>query len=290
MKKSYILNITLLALILGSDFMFIKIGVSSINPSLFSTLRFLFASIYLFILLKIKKIDLKLSSQEFSIMLLAAVFDTLLPMIFLSYGERSVASGITSVILSSSPIFTFLLAHFLIKDEKITFYKMIFVITGFAGVIIIFLKELVSEQNAFLLSGLILITLASLSFGIGFILLKKLGDRVDAIKSCFYLVITSFFLSIPFLLISKGFSNTRFTLPSTASLLFVGIVLQGFVYPYFFQTIKLFGASKASYLSYFISITGMIYGSVFLKESLTINVLIGASLIILSAYFIERKS
>jgi len=231
-----------------------------------------------------------LSSQEFSIMLLAAVFDTLLPMIFLSYGERSVASGITSVILSSSPIFTFLLAHFLIKDEKITFYKMIFVITGFAGVIIIFLKELVSEQNAFLLSGLILITLASLSFGIGFILLKKLGDRVDAIKSCFYLVITSFFLSIPFLLISKGFSNTRFTLPSTASLLFVGIVLQGFVYPYFFQTIKLFGASKASYLSYFISITGMIYGSVFLKESLTINVLIGASLIILSAYFIERKS
>lgn len=290
MKKSYILNITLLALILGSDFMFIKIGVSSINPSLFSTLRFLFASIYLFILLKIKKIDLKLSSQEFSIMLLAAVFDTLLPMTFLSYGERSVASGITSVILSSSPIFTFLLAHFLIKDEKITFYKMIFVITGFAGVIIIFLKELVSEQNAFLLSGLILITLASLSFGIGFILLKKLGDRVDAIKSCFYLVITSFFLSIPFLLISKGFSNTRFTLPSTASLLFVGIVLQGFVYPYFFQTIKLFGASKASYLSYFISITGMIYGSVFLKESLTINVLIGASLIILSAYFIERKS
>ena len=290
MKKSYILNITLLALILGSDFMFIKIGVSSINPSLFSTLRFLFASIYLFILLKIKKIDLKLSSQEFSIMLLAAIFDTLLPMIFLSYGERSVASGITSVILSSSPIFTFLLAHFLIKDEKITFYKMIFVITGFAGVIIIFLKELISEQNAFLLSGLILITLASLSFGIGFILLKKLGDRVDAIKSCFYLVITSFFLSIPFLLISKGFSNTRFTLPSTASLLFVGIVLQGFVYPYFFQTIKLFGASKASYLSYFISITGMIYGSVFLKESLTINVLIGASLIILSAYFIERKS
>ena len=290
MKKSYILNITLLALILGSDFMFIKIGVSSINPSLFSTLRFLFASIYLFILLKIKKIDLKLSSQEFSIMLLAAVFDTLLPMIFLSYGERSVASGITSVILSSSPIFTFLLAHFLIKNEKITFYKMIFVITGFAGVIIIFLKELVAEQNAFLLSGLILITLASLSFGIGFILLKKLGDRVDAIKSCFYLVITSFFLSIPFLLISKGFSNTRFTLPSTASLLFVGIVLQGFVYPYFFQTIKLFGASKASYLSYFISITGMIYGSVFLKESLTINVLIGASLIILSAYFIERKS
>jgi drug/metabolite transporter (DMT)-like permease len=290
MKKSYILNITLLALILGSDFMFIKIGVSSINPSLFSTLRFLFASIYLFILLKIKKIDLKLSSQEFSIMLLAAVFDTLLPMTFLSYGERSVASGITSVILSFSPIFTFLLAHFLIKDEKITFYKMIFVITGFAGVIIIFLKELVSEQNAFLLSGFILITLASLSFGIGFILLKKLGNRVDAIKSCFYLVITSFFLSIPFLLISKGFSNTRFTLPSTASLLFVGIVLQGFVYPYFFQTIKLFGASKASYLSYFISITGMIYGSVFLKESLTINVLIGASLIILSAYFIERKS
>ena len=289
MRKSYLLTIFFLAMLFGSDFMFIKIGISSINPSLFTSLRFLIASVSLLIFIKIKKINIKLETKDFVIVIFAALFDTFLPQMLISHGEKSVASGITSIILSSSPIFTFLLAHFLLKDEKITFYKMFFVITGFVGVLIIFLKELFNGQHSFLLSGLILIILASLSYGLGVILLKKLGDRIDSVKSCFYLIATSFFLSLPFSIFSKGFSATKLTLPSTLALIFVGIALQGFGYTFFFESIKKFGASKASYLGYLVPLFGMLYGSIFLKESLTIFVLLGAGLIIFSAYFIERN-
>lgn len=288
MRRRYLISIFLLAALWGSDFMFIKIGIQSINPAVFVSLRFLIGSAYLFLIIKLRKINLRIKKQDFIIVLLAAIFDTFLPQILISNGERTVASGITSIILSSSPIFTFILAHFLLKDEKITLYKMFFVITGFVGVLIIFLKELYSGSNGFLVSGLVLIVLASISYGFGVILLKKLGDRIDSIKSCFLLVFTSFLFSVPTSIISNGYSKTNFTLQSTLSLIFVGIALQGFGYNFFFESIKRFGAGKASYVGYLVPLFGVIYGSIFLKESIAINVLIGGLLIILSAYFIEK--
>jgi len=66
--------------------------------------------------------------------------------------------------------------------------------------------------------------------------------------------------------------------------------LQAFTYAFFLNTVRIFGASKTSYVGYFMPIFSIIYGSIFLKEALTINIFIGAALILLSAYFIEKGS
>lgn len=269
--------------------MFIKIGISSIHPSLFTSLRFLIASFTLFIFLKIKKYSFKIESKDVLFIILIAIVDVYLPQILISLGERNIASGITSVILSSSPIFTFLLAHLLLKDEKITLYKLFFVILGFLGVFIIFYKEL-TNSNEFVLISFIFILLASITYGLGVILLKKLSTKIDTYLSCFYLVLFAFFISIPFVVFSKGVTNSNFRISSILSLIFVGIVLQAFAYTFFLNAIRRFGASKTSYVGYLVPIFSIIYGSIFLKEIISINLFIGGFLILLSAYFIERGS
>lgn len=289
MNKKYIPTLLILASLWGSDFMFIKIGVSSIHPSLFTSLRFLIAGITLFIFLKIKRYSFKIELKDILFIILIAIVDVYLPQILISLGERNIASGITSVILSSSPIFTFLLAHLLLKDEKITFYKLFFVILGFLGVFIIFYKELTNSNN-FVLISFIFILLASITYGIGVILLKKLSTKIDTYLSCFYLVLFAFFISIPFVIFSKGVTNSNFRISSILSLIFVGIFLQAFAYTFFLNAIRRFGASKTSYVGYLVPIFSIIYGSIFLKEVISINLFIGGFLILLSAYFIERGS
>ncbi len=289
MNKKYIPTLLILASLWGSDFMFIKIGVSSIHPSLFTSLRFLIAGITLFIFLKIKRYSFKIELKDILFIILIAIVDVYLPQILISLGERNIASGITSVILSSSPIFTFLLAHLLLKDEKINLYKLFFVILGFLGVFIIFYKEL-TNSNEFVLISFIFILLASITYGLGVILLKKLSSKIDAYLSCFYLVLFAFFISIPFVVFSKGITNSNFRISSILSLLFVGIVLQAFAYTFFLNAIRRFGASKTSYVGYLVPIFSIIYGSIFLKEVISINLFIGGFLILLSAYFIERGS
>lgn len=289
MNKKYIPSLLILAALWGSDFMFIKIGVFYIHPSLFTSLRFLIAAVILLIYLKLKKVSLKISVNEILFIFLISLVDVYLPQILISIGEKTVASGITSVILSSSPIFTFILAHLFLKDEKITFYKLFFVILGFLGVFIIFYKELINS-NKFMITGFVLILLASITYGLGVILLKKLSSKIDVFLSCFYLVLFAFFISIPFVIFSKGIINSNFKFSGSLSLLYVGIVLQAFAYTFFINSIRRFGASKTSYVGYLVPIFSIIYGSIFLKEILSINLFIGAFLILFSAYFIEKGS
>lgn len=287
MKKNYLLTLLILASLWGSDFLFIKIGVSFIHPSVFTSLRFLIAAITLFIYLKLKGYSFKIEFKDIFFILLIAIVDVYLPQILISLGEKNVASGITSVILSSSPIFTFLLAHLLLKDEKITFYKFFFVLLGFLGVFIIFFKEL-KNSDRFILTGFIFILLASITYGLGVILLKKINIKINVYLSCFYLVLFAFFISIPFIIFSKGVTNSNFNIPGVLSLFYVGIILQAFAYSFFLNAIRKFGASKTSYVGYLVPIFSIVYGSIFLKEALSTNLFLGTFLILVSAYFIKK--
>lgn len=286
MDENYLFSVLFLAAVWGSDFMFIKIGISSIPPSIFTNLRFLIASITLFIYLKIKRESIKLDLKSILFISFISIVDVYVPQILISTGEKYVASGITSLILSSSPIFTFILAHIFFKDEKINFIKILLVLIGFLGVLIIFLKEIIQSERV-VLQGLILIIIASFSYGLGVILLKKINLKHSIYLSCFYLVFISFLFSLPYSFITK-FNLTQIKLSSILSLFYVGIVLQSYAYTFFLNSIRKFGASKTSFVGYLVPVFGVIYGVVFLKESLNINTLIGGAIIILSVYFINK--
>ncbi len=276
-----------LAALWGSDFMFIKIGITSIHPSLFTSLRFLVALVSLLIFLLINKISLKIDFKNLFFIFIISLVDVYIPQILISTGVKYVSSGLTSLILSSSPIFTFIFAHILLKDEKINFNKILFVLIGFLGVFIIFYKEVI-QNDEFILLGLILIILASISYGFGVILLKKISLSVSVILTCFYLILFGFLISIPYVLTMKNLNLREIKISSILSLIYVGTVLQSFAYTFFISSIRKFGASKTSFVGYIIPIFGVLYGVLFLKEKVTVNILIGGFLIILSVYFIER--
>lgn len=286
MIKKYIPSMIFLAALWGSDFMFIKIGVSSIPPSIFTSLRFLIATITLFIFLKLKRISLKIDFSSFIFIFLISLVDVYLPQILISTGEKYIASGLTSLILSSSPIFTFIFAHIFLKDEKLNLSKILFVLLGFFGVFIIFYREVI-QSDKLILKGLVLIILASIFYGLGVILLKKISLKHSVFLSCFYLVLFGFFISIPYFLTTKiNFSQIK--LSSILSLFYVGIILQSFAYTFFLGSIRKFGASKTSFVGYIVPVFGIIYGVIFLKESININTLLGGGLIILSVYLVEK--
>lgn len=286
MIKKYIPSMILLAALWGSDFMFIKIGVSSIPPSIFTSLRFLIATITLFIFLKLKRISLRIDFSSFIFIFLISLIDVYLPQILISTGEKYIASGLTSLILSSSPIFTFIFAHIFLKDEKLNLSKILFVLLGFFGVFIIFYREII-QSDKLILKGLILIILASIFYGLGVILLKKISLKHSVFLSCFYLVLFGFLISIPYFLTTK-INFYQIKLSSILSLFYVGIILQSFAYTFFLGSIRKFGASKTSFVGYIVPVFGIIYGVIFLKESININTLLGGALIILSVYLIEK--
>ncbi|MGB9769498.1 MULTISPECIES: DMT family transporter [Caldisericum] len=289
--KSLIDNFTFsilsLSLIWGSDYILIKIIIKSFHPILFVSLKLLIGAISIFIILKfILKRNIIFEKNALIFVLSAAFFDTFLPQILISFGERTVPSYIASLLLASSPIFA-LIFSILFTNEKLNYKLVPYFLFGFLGVFFIFFNEFIKAKISINILNLLLVAFASISYAIGVILLKKVSSFMDAFTSSFYLMIFGFLFSLIAIPIFK-LPAPDFTYQSIFALIFAGVVLNGIGYAYFFYAISKFGAGKSSFVGYLVPFFSTLYGTLLLKEKLTIYAVLGGILILISSYFINR--
>ncbi|BAL80696.1 DMT family transporter [Caldisericum exile] len=286
LKENFTFNIVLLSLLWGSDYVLIKIIIKSFHPILFVSLKLLIGAISIFFILKfILKKKILFVKNAIVFILSAAFFDTFLPQLLISFGERTVPSYVASILLASSPIFTLILS-ILFTKEKLNYKLIPYFLLGFLGVFFIFFNEVMDAKISVNLLNLSLIVIASISYAVGVILLKRISEFMDAFTSSFYLMSFGFLFSlVSFTIFDIG--TPKITYESIFALIFASVVLNGFGYVYFFYAISKFGAGKSSFIGYLIPFFSTLYGTVFLKEKLTLYAVLGGILVIVSSYFIN---
>lgn len=169
----------------GSAIPFVKLSyeVLEIHPNemgeqlLFAGYRFFLASLFVlfFILATKKKIDFK--KDNFKKVAFIGFFQTFLQYIFFYIG-LSLSTGIQgSIIAGTTSFFQILLAHFMYKDDLISWSKVIGLIVGFIGVIFVNITK--GSITLDIGIGEILLLLAMLSSAFGNILAKNGTSRMD---------------------------------------------------------------------------------------------------------------
>ncbi|MEJ7152906.1 EamA family transporter [Staphylococcus ureilyticus] len=104
--KKYLL-LFLLSLIWGSQFLFIALITHDANPVIISFIKAFLGAVFLWIItLFLKK---TVYQKQYRLYILIALFEVVLPFIFIAQGQRYIASGITSIIIALTPIFTLLI-------------------------------------------------------------------------------------------------------------------------------------------------------------------------------------
>ena len=75
--------------------------------------------------------------ENFITLLLIGIIGNFIPFFLISWAEQFIQSNIAGLLMSIGPIITLILAHFFTKDDKFTYIKLISVIIGFIGTILI---------------------------------------------------------------------------------------------------------------------------------------------------------
>jgi drug/metabolite transporter (DMT)-like permease len=73
------------------------------------------------------------------------------PFFLISWGEQMIDSAVASVLDATVPVFTLLIAHDLLDDDKITLPKMMGLLIGFAGVVVLLSKDISNASTSSLL-------------------------------------------------------------------------------------------------------------------------------------------
>ena len=142
--------LTILSLIWASAFFNIKIATYSFGPVTIAFLRVLFGAIPVLLLCFFKNIKVEAFSKDWHWFAMIGFINLVAPFFLIAYGVKSVQSNLAAILMSTTPLSSAILAHFFTKTEKINFTKIIGVIVGFAGIIILFSDNiLINNDNLF---------------------------------------------------------------------------------------------------------------------------------------------
>ena len=277
--------LTLLALIWASAFFNIKIATYSFGPVTIALLRVFFGAIPVLLLCFYKKIKVEAFSKDWYWFAIIGFINLVIPFFLISYGVKSVQSNLAAILMSTTPLSSTILGHYYTKNEKFNFTKTIGILIGFAGIVYLFSDNLLINESNFI--SAILILVGSTCYVIGGVLTLKIKEKKNEnvtgsilIWAVIILLPLSFFIEKPW--------TYNPSIQSTISVIYLGLVSTGIAWLLRFKILVDNGLIFQSQVSYLIPIFGTILSYIFLKELITLKVLISLIAVVIGIYFVRR--
>ena len=285
--KHYI-YILILAIVWGSSFTAVKISVDEFTPVQIAFVRVLIAGLIVFAFALFAEFKLPMQLKNWGILLLIALFSNVLPFSLIGWASTISDSSTISILMATSPIFALVLAHFFTTDDRLSWFKVLSVMIGFSGVLILFLSSLSLLHTSNLLAKLAAL-LAAVSYVVAGLLTRKLTEDLG-VPSITSIVLGFSALSLAPIAFSEGFSTIQsYSVETLVSVLYLGVFSTALSLVIRYSLILEVGYTFVSYTGFLIPVFAIIFGALLLNEELNLNTFI-ALLLVLLALAISRLS
>ena len=279
------LLLILLALIWASAFFNIKIATYSFGPVTIAFLRVFFGAIPVLLLCYYKKIKIEAFSKDWHWFASIGFINLVAPFFLIAYGVQSVQSNLAAILMSTTPLSSTVLGHFYTKNEKFNFIKTFGILIGFSGIVYLFSDNLMINENNFI--SALLILLGSTCYVIGGVLTLKISKKKNE-NVTGSILIWAIIILIPLVTLIEQPWDTVPRLDSTISVIYLGLVSTGIAWLLRFRILVNNGLIFQSQVSYLIPIFGTILSFIFLRELITIKVLVSLIAVSVGIYFVRK--
>jgi drug/metabolite transporter (DMT)-like permease len=270
----------LLGAIWSSSFMWIKIAVQEIGPITLVAFRVLFGLLFGIAIIFIQRAKLPRSAKAWSPLLILGITNVAVPFFLISWGEQSIDSAVAAILDATVPLFTILIAHYLLHDDKMTVPKVLGLLMGFAGVVILMSKDIGASLGSVL--GQLAVVLASAFYAGSAVYARKTTENTSGImRSAGPLISATALMWLATFLVESPVEVPQLGITWVA-LLFLGIFGSGVAFVMVYYLIHEIGPTRTSMVTYLFPLGGVILGVAFLNEKLSWQLVAGAVLIILS--------
>jgi drug/metabolite transporter (DMT)-like permease len=163
------LGYVLLIALWGSTWAAIKVGVDAVPPFVFAFERAVAVSIILIALSLAMRHPFPRDRRVILAAVVVGIFNTGSSWAIIFWSEQYVPSGLVSVFGASSPIWTALLAHFLVRGDRLSPMKVLGLVLGIAGIgVLVGAPDMSGRPEV--LTASVLLTLMPITWAVGAVL------------------------------------------------------------------------------------------------------------------------
>ena len=280
MKIKEWLAFSALGLIWGTSFLWIKIAVAETGPFTLVGLRLLFGFLGLLVVMVIQKTALPRDPRTWLAFAFMGVFNTALPFLLITWGETRIASSLASILNGTVPLFTIVIAHYWLRDEKITLPRLGGLLLGFVGIVVLVAPDLQREGLHSDIWGQVAVLAAAVSYATGITFSRRhLRGQPPVLQTGMVLFIANALVWTSAVGVERPLQP-----PSTPlawfAILWLGLLGTCVAYLLFFWLINAWGPTRASLVTYVFPVIGLILGILFLHESADWWLILGSALIV----------
>ena len=277
----------LLGAIWGSSYLFIKVIVGEVPVMTLVAGRIALSAAILWIWVRLRGLHMPRSRSLWATYAFMGFFNGTLPYFLIAWGEQYIDSGLAALLQATMPIFTILMAHFIIQEERLTPMGALGIALGFAGVLILMLPELRQGLHGNVLGQLAIIG-ASVSYASTAIVARQnLRGQSPLLSTTGQLTMGTLF-TLPIMFVVDWpftFSPSVVAVASWLALSILGTVI---AYVLYYMLIERTSATFTSMVTYIIPINGLILGAVVLGEPVTLVILVSLALILTGVLLVRQ--
>jgi drug/metabolite transporter (DMT)-like permease len=279
-----------LAVLWGAPYFFTAVAVREIPPLTLAFLRVGGGALTLLLIIRIIGIALPRDRESWVLFSGQAFLNNIIPFTMINWGQQYIPSGITAVLIASTPFFTVVAAHVFTADEKMTPTRVAGVLAGIAGVATMIGVATVTAFGIDLLGELAVIG-AAISYTAAGIYGRRAGRRGIAPMAIATGMLTmSTVVLLPIILVV----DQPWTLVWPAApvwLAVAGLAVPGTAIAYliYFRLLASAGPTNLMLVTFLLPVVAIGMGVTFLGERLAARHFIGMALIALGLSAIDGR-
>ena len=272
----------------GASFLFIKVIVEDVSPVELVAGRLFFGAVAVLGFIVVTRHEFRWTPGIPPKMALQAVGSNIMPFWLISWGEQHINSGTASVLNSTVPIFTAVFAAAFLMEERFTSGRLIGLLLGFAGIIVLTGDDALHITDADVL-GQLAVVAAAACYGASAVYSRTLLRDNDPVTLSALQLAMGTLICVPLVIGLEGApAYGSMGLDAWGSLLGLGLAGTGIAYIAYLWLIEHTGSVRASLVTYIVPVIALFLGWAVLDESLGLNVIAGAALIVFGVATVMR--
>lgn len=279
MHRSTPYRLALLALVWGSSFLWIKLGISGFSPIEVTLGRLALGTALLFPVVALRREVVPRSWRVWRHIIVAALFGNAAPYLLFALAEQTVNSSTAGIINATTPLWTAVLALAVRHQKSVSIRQAAGLIIGFGGALLIIAPW--HTTSGVISAGAAECVGAAVSYAIAFIymdrFLARQGISPITLSACQLLAAS---LMLVAAMGVSGASAPHSSADSVAGIAILGIFGTGVAYVLNYQIIGTEGATIASTVTYLLPVVAIVLGVLVLSENLTAAALAGIALVL----------
>jgi drug/metabolite transporter (DMT)-like permease len=269
-----------LSLCWGGSFFFIGIAVTELPTFTIVALRVGLAALALWAVVLASATSMPGNLPFWRAIALMAVINSVLPFVLIVWGQSHVPSSLTSIFIATTPLFGVLLAHFMTSDERMTLPRVVSVVCGFAGVVVLIGPGLLGELGTDLLAQLAILG-GAVCYALSGVYGRRFSrDGISPLATATGQLTVSTVLLLPLALwIDRPWTLPVPSLVASAAVLGVALVSTAFAFLLYFRILATAGANNLMLVNFLVPVSAIMLGVSILHETLKTEHIIGMALI-----------